>query len=164
MYDAVQDGRSHDYVTEDSPPVLEVSVGGEDGSLGFVAVSDDFKEVVEGLRRKGSEADFVQDEDIRGKFIPGFAEFQDLQDSDCINYTDVCTVCTSENLEALRSRSVPDLKLSRSSPQSSVECLTVVFGHVLHQNLFDGRHIHTFKDIGGVVYHVAIFVVVFQSV
>ena len=65
MHDAVQDSGSHDFVAQDSAPILEVSVGGEDSRLGFVAVADDFKEVVQRLWGKGSKADFVQYEQIR---------------------------------------------------------------------------------------------------
>ncbi len=50
MYDPVNDGGSHDFVSEDSAPVFEVSVGSKDGRLVFVSVSDNLEEVVEGLR------------------------------------------------------------------------------------------------------------------
>ena len=43
---SVQQGRSHDVIAEDSAPVLEAAIGGEDGSAFLVAGIDQLEEQV----------------------------------------------------------------------------------------------------------------------
>ena len=66
MDDTVENSGSHDLIPEDSPPIFKISVGSEDSGLFFIAVADDFKEVVQGLWGQGAEADLVKDKEIWG--------------------------------------------------------------------------------------------------
>jgi len=49
VYDAVDNGGSHDRVAEDRAPIFEVSVRGKDCGFVLISVPDDFEEVVECL-------------------------------------------------------------------------------------------------------------------
>ena len=60
----VNDSGSHDFVAENCPPVLEVSIGCKDSGFVLVSVANDFKEVVKCLWVKCPESDFVEDEQI----------------------------------------------------------------------------------------------------
>lgn len=60
--DAVNNGIGQDFVAKDLLPVFKGTVGGEDGGFGFIAGTDDFKEVVEGELGDFAEAQFVNNE------------------------------------------------------------------------------------------------------
>ena len=62
----IEDSGCHDLVSQDCTPVLEVSVRGKNSGLGLIAMADNFKEIIQGLRGQGTEPDFVEDEQVGG--------------------------------------------------------------------------------------------------
>jgi len=77
--DAVEDGGGGGLVAKELAPLVDGTVGSEDGGAHFVAAHDDFQEVFGGLGAEGFHADVVEDEQVGAQVaLEGFVAFGGL--------------------------------------------------------------------------------------